>query len=169
MIFGRWGAFGRFVLLTTGIGLMTGAIWYLGFAAMSGEWFTVEELQTIPYFVGAGAGLGLLMGEPSYWTVRLCMRWIPTPAVSAVFFFVLGVASVTVPLTIGVAISGGDLALLLMIRSPEDLIGLPLLAALAGVLTAVVAPLVLRPIPDSLRRESCSGPADSGPAEADAQ
>lgn len=89
-----------------------------------GRWgATAEDLQIFPLFAAAGAGLVLLMGIPAYWTMRLCVPWITSRAVSVLVFFALGAASV----------------------------GLSLFAAIAGIFTAVAAPLVLRPAPDSLR------------------
>lgn len=151
MIFGRWGTLGRFVLLTTLIGMLSGVLWYLALIAVSGWDVTAEDLQIFPLFAAAGAGLGLLMGIPAYWTVRLCVTWTASRAVSVLFFFVLGAASVVVTLVIISLVTGSGPAPLFTLSEAGDLVGLPLLATLAGILTAAAAPLVLRPAPESLR------------------
>lgn len=151
MIFGRWGTLGRFVLLTTLIGMLSGVLWYLALIAVSGWDVTAEDLQNFPLFAAAGAGLGLLMGIPAYWTVRLCVTWTASRAVSVLFFFVLGAASVVVTLVIISLVTGSGPAPLFTLSEAGDLVGLPLLATLAGILTAAAAPLVLRPAPESLR------------------
>lgn len=151
MIFGRWGTLGRFVLLTTLIGMLSGVLWYLALIAVSGWDVTAEDLQIFPLFAAAGAGLGLLMGIPAYWTVRLCVTWAASRAVSVLFFFVLGAASVVVTLVIISLVTGSGPAPLFTLSEAGDLVGLPLLATLAGILTAAAAPLVLRPAPESLR------------------
>lgn len=151
MIFGRWGTLGRFVLLTTLIGMLSGVRWYLVLIAVSGWGATAEDLRIFPLFAAVGAGLGLLMGIPAYWTVRLCATWIASRAVSVLFFFALGAASVVVTLVIVAIVTGSGMSELFTVSDAGDLVGLPLIATLAGIFAAAAAPLVLRPAPDSLR------------------
>lgn len=98
------------------------------------------------------AGLGLLMGVPAYWTVRLCVTWIASRTASVLFFFVLGAASVVVTLTIVALVAGSDLATLFTVSDAGGLVGLPLIATLGGVFTAAAAPLVLQRAPELLHR-----------------
>lgn len=154
MIFGRWGTFGRFLLLAAAIGMLSGVLWYLALIAVGGWDTTADDLRIFPLFAAVGGGLGLVMGVPAYWTVRLCAQWIASRAASVLFFFALGAASVVVTLTIVALVYGSDLATLFTASEASDLLLLPLFAALGGVLTAAAAPLVLRPTPESLHRES---------------
>ncbi|MDN6379364.1 MAG: hypothetical protein L0K10_10590, partial [Brevibacterium aurantiacum] len=73
---------------------------------------------------------------------------------SVLFFFALGAASVVVTLMVVALVYGSGLATLFTVNEAYDLLNLPLFAALGGVLTAAAAPLVLRPTPESLHRES---------------
>ncbi|PCC51320.1 hypothetical protein [Brevibacterium aurantiacum] len=154
MIFGRWGTFGRFLLLAAAIGMLSGVLWYLALIAVGGWDATADDLRIFPLFAAVGGGLGLVMGVPAYWTVRLCVQWIASRAVCVLFFFTLGAASVVVTLMVVALVYGSGLATLFTVNEAYDLLNLPLFAALGGVLTAATAPLVLRPVPESLHRES---------------
>lgn len=119
--------------------------------AVSGWGATAEDLQIFPLFAAAGAGLGLLMGIPAYWTMRLCVPWITSRAVSVLVFFALGAASVVVSLVIVALVTGSGISEHFTDSDAGGLVGLSLFAAIAGIFTAAAAPLVLRPAPGSLR------------------
>ncbi|AZL06805.1 MAG: hypothetical protein ACTH44_14935 [Brevibacterium aurantiacum] len=167
MIFGRWGTFARFVMLTTGIGLATSLTWSLFTLAIGGWDRSGDDVTTFSLIAAIGAGLGLVMGFPSYWVVRLFVRWMTSRAGTVLFFFLLAVASVMVEVVVVVIVAGGDvgeIASFFVIRGAGDLMGLPGIALSAGVFAAVCAPLVLRPMPDSLREADSPRPAGSGVA-----
>lgn len=107
------------------------------------------------------------MGFPSYWVVRLFVRWMTSRAGTVLFFFLLAVASVMVEVVVVVIVAGGDVgevASFFVIRGAGDLMGLPGIALSAGVFASFCAPLVLRPMPDSLREADSPRPAGSGVA-----
>lgn len=151
MMFGRWGTFGRFLLLTTVVGMLSGVLWYVMVIAVGGWDATAEDLSIFPLFAAVGGGFGFFMGVPAYWAVRLCVRWIHSQAVSVLFFFALGAASVVVTLVIVAIVTGSAMSEPFAVSDAGDLVGLPLIATLAGIFTAAAAPLVLRPVPESLR------------------
>lgn len=107
MIFGRWGTFGRFLLLAAAIGMLSGVLWYLALIAVGGWDATADDLRIFPLFAAVGGGLGLVMGVPAYWTVRLCAQWIASRAASVLFFFVLGTVSALLGFVVFVMVFGG--------------------------------------------------------------
>ena len=107
MIFGRWGTFGRFLLLAAAIGMLSGVLWYLALIAVGGWDATADDLRIFPLFAAVGGGLGLVMGVPAYWTVRLCAQWIASRAASVLFFFALGAASALLGFVVFVMVFGG--------------------------------------------------------------
>ncbi|PCC45242.1 hypothetical protein CIK64_16890 [Brevibacterium aurantiacum] len=154
-------------MLTTGIGLATSLTWSLFTLEIGGWDRSGDDVTTFSLIAAIGAGLGLVMGFPSYWVVRLFVRWMTSRAGTVLFFFLLAVASVMVEVVVVVKVAGGDvgeIASFFVIRGAGDLMGLPGIALSAGVFAAVCAPLVLRPMPDSLREADSPRPAGSGVA-----
>lgn len=144
MVLGKWGSIGRFVLLTSGIGVIAALSLYLFNAASAGLLEMLAGLAYIFFFLVPGAALGLLLGVPAYGVLRLCLRALPGRKSALVFFFALGVISALASYIVVELVTDGLLTY--NSNSTGDLVralGWPALTA--GVFTAAASFLVVEP------------------------
>lgn len=144
MVLGKWGSFGRFVLLTSGIGAIAALGLYLFNAPPTSFFELLEGLGYIFFFLVPGAALGLIIGVPAYSALRLCLRALPGRKSALAFFFVLGVISALIGFAVVLVLTGGPSTY--TFESQGDVVralGLPALTA--GVFTAAASFLVVEP------------------------
>ncbi|VEW13876.1 Uncharacterised protein [Brevibacterium casei] len=132
--------FWRFILLTVGIGAATGLI-----VALVLLGFDPGQIVMIAAVTAFGGVLGLVMGVPAEFAVRLAAPRLRSRAGAVLFCFGLGLVSVLVTLNI----------LGMIIQGPGDYIGAyewaTLLFALAiglpaGILTACATSRIVEPV-----------------------
>lgn len=151
MVLGKWGSFGRFVLLTTGIGAVSALGMYV-FNSPPASFFEVLEGAAFSlFFLVPGAGLGLVVGVPAYGALRLCLRALPGWKSTLAFFFALGVFSALIAFVVVLVLTGGPSTY--TYTSVGDLVaalGWPALTA--GILTAAASFLIVEPAGNEARR-----------------
>lgn len=148
MILGTWGSFGRFLLLTTGIGAIAALGLYVFNSPPASFFEVLEGLAYVLFYLVPGAGLGLFVGVPAYGALRLCLRALPGRKSALAFFFALGIVSALIGFVVVVVLTGGPSTY--TFDSAADLaraLGWPTLTA--GILTAAASYLVVEPRDDS--------------------
>lgn len=171
MVPGRWGSLGPFLLLTVGIGAVSGSMLVVYETVRSlFEYGPFIELFTLGGIAGGvGAGLGLLMGVPAYFVMRVAVRRLPSNSSAVVFFFGLGFASAVVPILIfmifGATPGTNPVEFVSGLRS-EHLLGLLGLGLPSGLLTATCTFIIVRPYDEEPRHRARLKYARAGLADA---
>lgn len=150
MILGRWGSLGLFLLLTTGIGAVSGAMFAVYETIRSlFEYGPYIELLTIGGIAaGVGAGLGLVMGLPACFVMRVIVRRLPSNTSAVVFFFGLGFASAAVPILVSMMVGttpGTNPVEFVSAFRAEHVLAVLGFCLPAGLLTAACTFLIVRP------------------------
>lgn len=144
---GSWGTLGRFVLLVTGIGAASAVIWSLVLMIASGGWGDLAgNLAWAPFFAVVGAALGLATSVPAHGALRLLLRRLSSRAMSMLFLFGLGVASVVVALGLLALFFHGNIPMVYTVSNGEFESLAFALPVVAGLLTAACGPIILSPV-----------------------
>lgn len=144
MVLGKWGSFGHFVLLTTGIGAVAAVSLYLFNIPPASFFELLEGLAYILFVLVPGAALGLFVGVPAYGALRLCLPALPGRKSALAFFFVLGAVSALLGFVVFVMVFGGPSSYTFDSASGVvATIAGPVLVA--GVLTAVASFRIVEP------------------------
>lgn len=146
MSLGGWGTLGRFVLVVTGIGAAGGAVWSLVLMTVSdGVGDLAGNLVWVPFFAVVGAALGLVTSVPAYVALRLLLRRLTGRGATILVLFGLGAASAVVALGLLALIFHGNIPMVYTVSNGEfEPLALSL-PVISGLLTAVCAPVILRP------------------------
>jgi hypothetical protein len=147
MSLGRWGTLGRFVLLVTGIGAASAVIWSLVLMVASGRLGDLAgNLVWTPFFAVVGAALGLAASVPAHRALRLLLRRLSNRAMSMLFLFGLGAASVVAALGLLALCFHGNIPMVYTVSNGEFEPLAFVLPVVAGLLTAACGPIILSPV-----------------------
>ncbi|MGO2035091.1 MAG: hypothetical protein ACTH2U_01340 [Brevibacterium sp.] len=157
MVPGRWGSLGGFLLVTTGIGALSSALWALTVILTQEPGTWLGSLSWTPIFAFAGALLGLLLGVPAFAVVRLVLPHLTGRAGSLLFFFGLGAASVLVSLGVMALLFGGNIPMVYTVSNGEFEPSVFIVVPIAGILTALASFRIAVPADDGVSDDGLMG------------